>query len=142
MDPITGAGLAKTAWDLASKARQLAKDIGNKELNESILDLQHALMELSQQNMALTQRVNELETTAKRKAAMKFDGKVFWTGPDKKHPEDGPYCQPCLEGRDNETRLQRLDDGWICRVCNGTFDVRPVAYISGGDYNPFRDIDV
>jgi len=90
------------------------------EAQEKILELREAAMSLQEENLALRNRVRELEDQATLKQKVQWEKPYYWSSEG--GAKDGPFCQTCY---DNDTKLVRLQGGqsgrWNCHTCKGTF---------------------
>jgi len=80
------------AIDNVKEVAKLVKDLGNMELYRQILDLQGEIMELTQENREMQNRVHELEKTLNQVKQMKFQPPFYYIEGD-----PVPHCPRCWE---------------------------------------------
>ena len=107
---------------------KVAEKTKDKELNQRVLNLQELLMtastqllELSNENQGLTQRISQLERKARIDDQLTSDGELYWWTRDGKN--DGPYCKVCWHS--DGTTIQLMATGekglYKCVKCKGSF---------------------
>ena len=119
-----------TAITLLGKARELAKQTANIELQEIIVDLSGKLVDLKaelvdykEEKLRLEERIKSLEAAmAKAQAGPEVtlkDGKYY------KADGDGPFCTRCYDAEGKLIRLNEMDSQngrmmgiqWRCAQC-------------------------
>ncbi len=105
----------------------LAKNVGNRELNERvrelqnlILNLQTQLIELSTENQGLKERISELKRADEIGRELVYEKSVYWRVGNSR---EGPFCSVCWDG---ERKLIHLTPGaskgtFGCGICKGSF---------------------
>lgn len=93
----------------------LMKKGATVEAQEKIMELREAVIELQDQNLALRQRLAELDAEIKLKRDTEFDGAAYWCVEE--GTRSGPYCQRCCDADGKLVRLQDYGDVWYCLHC-------------------------
>jgi len=126
----------------------LARKAGNHELNEKvadlqgrILDIQTQLIELTNDNQALRQRISDLDQATEIGKEMKYEESVYWRVQDNKRI-DGPFCPVCWDKR-TSPRPIHLTPGatkgtYGCGVCGGSFWTEEAESSLGGYSRPSK----
>ena len=108
----------------------LLKKGSTLEVQEKILELRAATLNLQEENLALRQKVNSLESQLKDNETLNYEAPFYWRKSEGK--KDGPFCQQCYDNKDKKIRLQSSDnDYWNCSTCG-----------TGYPGPKYRDIDV
>jgi len=118
-------GSIKTLFDLARRARELAKKEANAELRGMLLDLQEKAQDVREENQQLRNMLKELENKLRIRDEMDFDGKVYWF---KQEQDAGkPFCPVCFDRDEKRIHLhaQGGDHGllphWQSKACGNNF---------------------
>lgn len=108
------------------EAAKLAQEVGKIELYQKILDLQAAIMEISEENRNLKRELADLQQKFIIKSNLKFENdRYFLIEGDKK---DGPFCSPCWDTKQLTVRLHDLHNGYLTcpnKDCHQTIDRIP-----------------
>lgn len=116
-------GAAITALKEIGKVAERTRD---KELNRLVLELQQSLinantqlLELSAENQSLSGRIAELERQGEIEKELSHDVAVYWRVHDGK--KEGPYCQNCWDPHRKLIRLtpSGATGAYHCGVCGG-----------------------
>lgn len=95
----------------------LAQKADNVELMRKVLDLQTEMMLLSQENISLKKRLQDLEEQTRIQGKLAVLGGAYWIQTET--DRQGPYCTVCW---DVDRRLVRLTEGatrdsFYCGYC-------------------------
>ena len=110
---------------------QLAMHISSEvaQIQERLIDVQQQVLGLQTENQQLRDTVRRMSEIAAFRAAVSFDGKVYWKRDCEKW--DGPFCPVCLDDQSKIVRLdhQRSNEGgllWFwCNVHKINFGTPP-----------------
>jgi len=97
----------------------LIKKGATVEAQEKIMELREAVIALKEENVRQSERIRDLEDKIKIKGQIIFEGGVYWLVEEK--GKDGPYCQTCYDTKEMLVRLQKKENGWVCRSCKTYF---------------------
>ena len=108
---------AKDLYDLLSKG-------ANIELQEQLMKLRQEALNVQEENLALRQRVSELEYEKTQAQEMEFEGEVYWRTLED-GDRDGPFCQRCFDVDKRLVRLVSVPTAsgrgtvmkWNCKEC-------------------------
>jgi hypothetical protein len=105
-------------YQAAKDALKIARQLGNVELQQQLLDLQAQALELQEENAGLRREKAELEEQLALQGELLPDEGIYWRVEGQ--TRDGPFCSRCW---DVEGRLVRLHvaglDGWFrCPGCD------------------------
>lgn len=78
--------------DTAKGIYDLAKKGATVELQTELAKLREEAVSLQEDNIALRERINELERKLALEATVDFDGRVYWLIGPEKNDRQGPYC--------------------------------------------------
>ena len=104
---------AKDIYDLLGKG-------ANIEQQERLMQLRQEALELQEENLALRERVRELEAALAQSDEMVTDRGVYWR--EGEQERDGPFCTRCLDVDMHAVRLQDYGDGWNCPNCQAYYN--------------------
>ena len=101
------------------------------EAHEKIMELREAALACREENLALKERLKDLEEKQTIKDQLYFDGRVYWLGTDITHNhENGPFCASCYDKDEKLIRLQfwpggtSLPNKYKCLVCSMTVNAK------------------
>lgn len=105
-------------------AVELAKETGNPELRQALLDAQGQVQEmyddllrLREDNQELRERVADLEKQLAVEEELEFNDGVYWRRTEEGGRE-GPFCHPCWSERGKLEPLRNTRHGsFFCEVC-------------------------
>ena len=108
-----GIETAKALMETGKKALDIANELKNVDLKESILELREEILLLIEENMLLKEQLKE-----KQRYNMVFDIDRYWNIlPD--GTKDGPYCAACWDYKGKAVHLDQRHSGPFCHVCRG-----------------------
>lgn len=101
---------------------ELVKRGATIDLQQRLLQLREEAMSLQEENLLLTQRIQDLEEQLRISTELEYDGSLYWIKKSDTENE-GPYCQRCY---DSDRKLIRLQSGggrpntyeWTCLGCD------------------------
>jgi hypothetical protein len=91
-----------------------------------IMELKEVAITLQEENLALKEKLRQLEVGSGLRSNMRFDRGLYWklASPGDENSREGPYCQACFD-RDKKLvhlhRNQNPQGGWFCAVCQNYF---------------------
>jgi hypothetical protein len=94
--------------------------IDNIELYRRIIDLHGEVAQLVADNVALKNKIKDLEQQLETTKSMRFEYNGYWAG-DSLETSDGPFCSKCWDADKKQVRLQVTSDSKLwsrCPVCN------------------------
>jgi putative ubiquitin-RnfH superfamily antitoxin RatB of RatAB toxin-antitoxin module len=108
----------KTIVDLIKKGATL-------EAQELIIQLREAAVGLREENLALKEKLKELESALEVSGELEWDGKAYWRRTAEPAAKEGPFCQACYDQHRKLIRIVRtkvrssrgIMDGYVCNVC-------------------------
>jgi len=115
----------KTLFDLAKRARELAKKEANAELRGMLLDLQEKVQDVQEENQQFRNRIKALENKLRIRDEMDFDGNVYWS--KQEHETGKPFCPVCFDKDEKRIHLHaqggvhNLLPFWQCKACGNNF---------------------
>lgn len=105
----------------------LLKKGATLEAQEKIMELREAVVVLQDENIALKQKVAELEQKLQIRSALVWRPPLYWL--QEEQGERGPFCQRCYDVNGRLVRLQNPERGfWRCLECKNNYfsdDYRP-----------------
>jgi hypothetical protein len=96
------------------------------QAKEKLIELKEAAVTLQEENLALKQKLKQLESAAGVPPNLLFDKGLYWlmASPPDSNNRQGPFCQACFD-RDKKLvhlhRNQVTQSGWFCVVCRNYF---------------------
>lgn len=105
----------------AKEIADLIQKLGNIELYRKIVELEGQIIELTRENHASREQVEELIRQLSIKGKLQFERKLYWLIDGQ--TKDGPFCQRCYDVDRKLVRLQPWgDDSWMCFGCKFSVD--------------------
>ncbi len=105
-------------YEVAKDAISVAQEAGNIDLYQKLLDLEHDMQDMQQENYELKKQLQELRDNHSLESEMEvsLDKRTFFRNHDGK--KTGPYCAVCWQKDKKLTFLQPEKDGlaW-CPIC-------------------------
>lgn len=109
-----GIETAKAFMETGKKALDIANELKNVDLKESILELREEILLLREENFLLKEKLN-----MKQNHNMIFKNNCYWNIKED-GIEEGPYCSVCWDDSQTAVRLTRSAvnrDFYICGKC-------------------------
>jgi hypothetical protein len=96
------------------------------EARQKILELREGVLRLQEENLALREKLSQINSDGEEYRQMYFDRGVYWL---RKATDDGtnlvgPFCQVCHDRDRKAVRLHRRHSpggGWYCAACHNEF---------------------
>ncbi len=119
-----GIETAKALMETGKKALDIANELKNVELKESILDLREQLLLLREENTSLKQQLSE-----KQQYDMVFEKNSYWNIKED-GTKEGPYCSACWDKNKLAIRLTNSPanrDFYTCGNCKNEYCVDNIS---------------
>ena len=115
-------GIVENLKDLAD----LAKKVGQIELQKQILEAEEQVRELAREKRQLQDKVDELQRVLHLRKDMKRKGLLYYQDGD-----SSPYCPTCLEKDERAVHVvpqgTEGTDEWTCNVCKNFYETGPTS---------------
>lgn len=103
-------------YEMFKDVIKVAKDAGNLDLYEKLLNLTEKAMELQDENIRLKKEIEQLKENDEIRKKLIFENNMYYLiDSDKK---EGPYCSTCWDYEEKLIRIHKnAYDMLICPVC-------------------------
>lgn len=105
-----------------SAVKEIAKLVEayhNQDLYQKIVDLRGEILEMTEENLTLKERVRELEQQQKVISELVREGNYYYRNLDGK--KLGPFCMACWDGDGKLVNVKLMEDGFttstVCGRC-------------------------
>jgi len=104
------------------EAALVAQKMGQLDLYKQIVQAEDEVRNLTREKRRLEDRVAELESKLKLRAAMSFKAPFYYQQGD-----SVPFCPACYEGKEERPvhLTRRTGEKWYCPVCRNDFAENP-----------------
>jgi len=109
------------------------------EAQQKIVQLREGAIDIQEENIALREKVKELEAALDVKQNLEWEKPYYWLRRGQRR--EGPFCQQCYDSTVKLIRLQGDGQGWWeCKTCKNNFtdkSFRLSNNMAESDYDPF-----